>query len=215
MPPSAGPSTIWKRGSQVLLRYRRLGPVSSAIPVTVVSDSPERTVLYLRPGTPITRRVMPDGAPIPRDLPYTERSRLPHHVGNGTWTSNHVLIEFRPGDAFDIRLFWSEEWAFRGWYVNLQQPVERVRAGFDTADHILDIRVDPDGSWRWKDEHEMAEAIQIGRFSPNEAAAIRHAGESVIPIIESRQPPFDGSRIDWRPDPAWPLPSLPTGWNDD
>jgi hypothetical protein len=211
---SFDPPRTWQPGKQILLRYRRLGPVSFTYPVTVVRDDPGQTTLYLRPGTPMKRRVMPDGTPIPRELPYAERSRLPHVVGDGTWTTHHVLIEIRPGDPFDIRHFWGEDWSFRGWYVNLQQPVARVGAGFDTADHLLDLWVDPDGSWRWKDEHELAEAVRIGRFSAGEAATIRLAGESVIPLIESRQPPFDGSLTAWRPDSVWPVPTVPEAWND-
>ena len=212
--PSDAPRA-WQSGEQILLRYRRLGPVSFTYPVTVVRDDPGQTLLYLQPGTPIKLRVMPDGTPIPRDLPYAARSRLPHVVGDSIWTTHHVLIDVRPGEPFDIRHFWGEDWSFRGWYVNLQQPVARVGIGYDTADHVLDLWVDPDGSWRWKDEQEMAEAVRIGRFRADEAAAIRRAGESVIPLIETRQPPFDGSLAGWRPDPAWPLPIIPAAWNDD
>jgi hypothetical protein len=183
MPPTTNkPSELfWRPGHQIMLRYRRLGPISFALPVTVVEDTPTQTVLYLRPGTPIKRRVLPDGSPIPREMPTSERSRLPQVMGDGTWITNHALIIVRPGDAYDIRLFWSDAWTFRGWYVNLQDPVRRVPTGFDTADHMLDITVAPDRSWSWKDEHEMAEAVRIGRFTAAEAAAIRATGEQVIP----------------------------------
>jgi len=87
--------------------------------------------------------------------------------------------------------------------------VRRVPAGFDTADHVLDLQVAPDMTWSWKDEHEMAEAIRIGRFSQAEARAIRSAGERVIPVIEARQWPFDGSLVGWRPDPADPQDATP------
>jgi uncharacterized protein len=213
-PDSTPSDRHWQPGGQVLLRYRRLGPVSYALPVTVVGDELGQITLSLRPGTPIKRRVMPDGAPIPRDLPYAERARLPH-VGDGTWTDNHALILIQPGDAFDIRLFWHEDWTFRGWYVNLQDPVRRVPTGFDTADHILAVAVAQDRSWRWKDEHELADAVRIGRFTPGEAAAIQATGEQVIPRIEAGAWPFDDSLTGWRPDPAWPIPNLPPNWNDD
>lgn len=211
----SSPDRFWNMGDQVLIRYRR-GPTSPAYPVTVVHDGPDHTALYLRPGTPVRRRVRPDGSPIPRDLPYAEAVNIPQRLGLGVWEHNHALVIVRPGDAYDIRLFWAEaDWAFRGWYVNLQDPVRRVPTGLDTADHVLDVQVAPDGSWSWKDEHELAEAIRIGRFSQPEADAIRAAGESVIPDIEARRWPFDGSLIDWRPDPAWPVPTIPPAWNDD
>lgn len=203
----------WQIGDTALLRYRRLGPVTYALPTTVVEDDEHLTVLYLRPGTPIKRRVLADGRPTPRDVPYAEQAALPVIIGDGHWTSNHALILVRPGDAHDIRLFWSEhDWTFRGWYVNLQRPVKRVRVGFDTADHVLDIFVEPDGTWRWKDEHELAEAIGVGRFTDAEGDAIRAEGERVIERIEARRWPFDAGFEHWRPDPSWPLPALPKDW---
>ena len=136
-------------------------------------------------------------------------------VGEGTWTTNHALILVRDGDPCDIRLFWSESWEFKGWYVNLQDPVRRVPTGWDTADHVLDLWVDPGGRWAWKDEHEFAEAIRIGRFSETEAEAIRAAGRAVIPKIEAQVWPFDRSLIEWRPDPGWSMPGMPDDWNAD
>jgi len=206
----------WKPGDIALLRYRRLGPVTYALPTTVVADGEHLTMLYLRSGTPIKRRVLADGRPTPRDIPYAEQAALPVIVGAGHWTANHALILVRPGDAHDVRLFWSEnDWTFRGWYVNLQRPVRRVRVGFDTADQVLDIFVEPDGTWRWKDEDEFAAAIEIGRFTPDEAAAIRAEGERVIERIETRAWPFNAGYERWRPDPAWPVPAMPDDWNSD
>ena len=206
---------IWHPGDHILLRYRRRGPVSFAYPVTVVRDDPGETVLYLRPGTPIKRRVMPDGSPDPARPAVCRSGQCPPLVGDGTWHTNHALILVRPGDAFDIRLYWTEHWSFRGWYVNLQQPVRRVRTGFDTADHVLDLWVDPDGAWSWKDEHEMAEAVRIGRFSAEEAAAIRSGWRVGHPVIESRHPPFDGSLDLLAARPRLAVPSVPPTWNDD
>lgn len=159
---------------------------------------------------------MPDGSPFSRRLPYREAVQVPLRVGDGRWRQHHALIVFREGEAHDVRLYWAEDdWAFRGWYVNLQAPVKRVPAGFDTADHILDIDVSPNRQWSWKDEDELTVALAIGRFSEDEATAIRAEGERVILDIEVRRWPFDASLVDWRPDPAWPVPTVPEGWNDD
>ena len=211
----SSPAPHWQPGNQILVRYRRRGPVSYAYPVTVVHDGPDHTALFLRAGTPIKRRVMPDGTPFQRRLPYAEAVQLPLRVGDGVWGHNHALILLREGDAHDIRLFWGEvDWAFRGWYVNLQRPVTRVPTGLDTADHVLDIWVEPDGRWSWKDEDEMATAVELGRFTAGEAAAIRAEGERVIAAIEARKWPFDTSLVDWRPDPSWPVPVVPGNWNE-
>lgn len=206
----------WTAGDIALLRYRRRGPVTYALPTTVVGDNGQVTMLYLRPGTPVKRRVLADGSPIPRDMSYAERAVLPVIVGYGHWSANHALILVKPGDAYDIRLFWSEhDWTFRGWYVNLQRPVRRVSVGFDTADHVLDLVVEPDGAWRWKDEDELAAAVEIGRFTAEEAAAMRAEGERVIERIDSRAWPFDAGYEHWRPDPSWPIPAMPDDWGRD
>lgn len=206
----------WQRGETALLRYRRLGPVTYALPTTVVENDEHVTMLYLRPGTPIKRRVLEDGRPIPRDIAYFDRARMPVVVGDGVWGTNHALILVRSGDAHDIRLFWSEDdWTFRGWYVNLQRPVRRVGVGFDTADHVLDVFVEPDRGWRWKDEDELTVAVEIGRFSIAEAAAIREEGERVIERIGAWSWPFDAGYERWRPDQSWPIPALPDDWESD
>lgn len=202
-------------GDQALIRFRRLGQVSYAIPATIAADGPGYSALFVTPGTPTKTRVMPDGSLIPRDFPFDQRSELPYIVGDSTWQRNHVLFIFPKGVAHDVRLYWSgDDWSFRGWYVNLQDPVKRVPTGFDTTDHILDLEVAPDLTWNWKDEDEFAIAQEVGRLTPGEAAAIRKAGEHMIAEIEARHWPFDGSLVDWRPDPNWPLPPLPASWNE-
>ena len=69
---------------------------------------------------------------------------------------------------------------FAGWYVNLQEPLRRSPLGFETDDLVLDIRIQPDGSWAWKDEDELEEAVRLGRFTEDEAQAIRAEGERVV-----------------------------------
>jgi len=106
---------------------------------------------------------------------------------------------------------WDERWAFQEWYVNLQLPLERTRFGFDTADNVLDVVVAADlSSWRWKDEHELVEAIRVGRFTTEEAEEVREEGRRALATLEARGWPFDGVWSDWRPDPGWPTPELPT-----
>jgi hypothetical protein len=183
------------------------------MPVTVVGDGPRVTLLYLQPGTAIKQRTLPSGTPIPRSVTYEDRMRLPHIVGDGTWTDHHALVILQPGLAHDVRLLWAEHtWEFRGWYVNLQARFTRVSMGFDTADHVMDIVVRPDGTWMLKDEDELAAATSVGRFSATETACIHAEAETVITTIHQRAWPFDNTLIDWRPDPSWPIPPIPRDW---
>jgi len=212
----AGGTGRWERGDQVLLRYFRAGKVSFAYPATVVADDGHGVMLFLRAGSPMKRRVQPDDTPIPRDMPYAERAAIPHTVGDITWRENHALVIFHEGCAHDIRLFWrASDWTFKGWYVNPIQPPCRTPIGFDTADHILDLVVHPDRTLEWKDERDFADAVAYGRFTANEAQAVRAEAASLIPEIEAGNWPFDGSLVSWRPDPLWPVPPMPEIWNED
>jgi hypothetical protein len=94
---------------------------------------------------------------------------------------------------------------FAGYYINLQAPLRRTPIGYDSFDHVLDIVVAPDRSWRWKDEDEFEEAIQLGLLTPNEAADIRAEGERVIADLPSLLPT---GWENWRPDPHWLVSAL-------
>lgn len=64
-----------------------------------------------------------------------------------------AVHRFLSTDAYWARgrpldLFWdAASWAFRGWYVNLQEPLRRTAVGHDMRDQALDIVIAPDGSW--------------------------------------------------------------------
>jgi long-chain acyl-CoA synthetase len=104
---------------------------------------------------------------------------LPH-----VWTSNRVLQIARFGAQHSLSLFWDDAAdEFVGWYVNLQVPLERSPLGFDTLDRALDVWIDPDGSWRWKDENDLAACVALELISADEAAEIRAEGERVIAAL--------------------------------
>jgi predicted RNA-binding protein associated with RNAse of E/G family len=75
---------------------------------------------------------------------------------------------------------WTEGWDFRCWYVQLQDPILETPTGLETMDHALDVVVEPDGSWEWKDEDDFAELQRLGAFTPSQAAAVRAEGQRVI-----------------------------------
>lgn len=194
----------WQPGDTVVLRYFSRGRPTGALPARVVS-SRGSPVLWVAPGTPVKwpgvagRHV--------RDVPLEERYTRPWHPVDRPWTGEGVLILGRPGRAHSLWLFW-QDWRFAGWYVNLEQPWQPSRFGFDTEDHTLDIRVKSDGSWEWKDEDELSVAVDVGFFTPEQAMAFRAEGERVI-----AEWPFPTGWEDWRADPSWPIPSVPADWD--
>jgi uncharacterized protein len=188
-------------GEPVLFRSVYRERVRFAFSHRLVADDGGRLSLYLAPGT--------HGAWMGRDPDgrYLERwagDEEPHpHV----WHTHHVLWLVRPEETHMLGLLWDERWEFRCWYVNLQAPLTGTPLGFDTTDWALDVVVAPDGSWSWKDEDDFAEAEELGIFEPSEAAAVWAEGERVI-----AERPWPTGWEEWRPDPAWTPPPLPTGW---
>jgi hypothetical protein len=130
-----------------------------------------------------------------------------------TWFGGGRLFLAQTGAAHSICPSWQADGSFIGWYVNLEDPWRRTLLGFDTTDHALDVWVLPDRSWSWKDEDELQEAVGIGLFTRQQAKAIRAEGDRVIERAEAWTEPFNEGWEDWRPDPDWPLPSVPEGWD--
>ena len=197
----------WCPGDQIVLREVWRGKVWSARPLTVVRDEPDLLVLFQPASTGWKRPVTLDGGTLrtPKEEWMLVETRHPHDT----------LVIATPGADHSVRLFRAEgQEEFFGWYVNLEQPFARTPIGFDYMDQALDIVASPDLSeWRWKDEDELSEAMALGLISKERARELRAEGERVIEMMERRSPPFDGSWDGWRPDPAWPVPELPDGWD--
>jgi len=197
----------WSPGDAVALREIWRGRVWEARAAIVVRADPEILMFYRGAGT---------GAQIPVDDEGREL-RLPL----GEWrlteyeTHRHVLSFAFPGTAHAVlALSDGTTDEFLGWYVNLEDPPRPSRVGFDTTDHVLDVLIPPDRStWTWKDEDELEEAIELGLFSLEDAARFRAEGELAARAIIERKPPFDEPWEEWRPDPSWPRPELPEGWD--
>jgi hypothetical protein len=189
-------------GETALLRYIRFGQVRRATAHIVVEDSPELVVLYVPLGAPAKVSVS-DGSP------FRGQADRSWGLRDDRWHSYRVLRFIRWGAWHSLELYWeAEDDSFAGWYVNMQEPLRRTPLGFDTDDLVLDIWVEPDGSWQWKDEDELEGVTELGRFTPEEARAIRAEGERVIAAQ-----PWPTGWEDWKPDPSWPLPRLPEGWD--
>jgi hypothetical protein len=75
--------------------------------------------------------------------------------------------------------------------------------------------VAPDRSWVWKDEGEFTERLAYpDDYWVTDEAAVRAEGERVIKQVEAGQFPFDGTWVDFEPEPTWPVPTaLPEGWD--
>ena len=203
------PTPDWRIGDPILLREIFRGRLWTARPATVASIRDDLTAVYLAPGTIFK---VPAGTSRDRIL---ERLHRGWELRDHEWTRGRTLHLLRPGVAHAIHLRWlPSDWRFGGWYINLQEPIRPTPLGFDFMDHVLDVVIDPDLSWRWKDEEEMEDAVRLGLLTRQEANGIRAEGERVIAQLEAREPPFCDGWERWQPDPAWPIPGLPAGWDE-
>jgi hypothetical protein len=163
-------------------------------PVTVLRDDPEEVALWLEPGT-VTR--YPVG---PQHGEHTVNQWLSGswELADRVWDPPGLLRLSRPGDSFEV---WRSLGEQKPWYVNLQEPMRRVQAGFVTMDQVLDLLVAANlGEWQWKDETEFAYAQQAGLFSAEKAAEIRGVGLRVIEAVKIGRPPWDPNWASWVPE---------------
>jgi hypothetical protein len=189
-----------------VIRYLKRGRLVGAVPTRAVSTA-DGPVLWLPGGTPI-RWPGVAGRHI-RELSLEERFTLrpsAFEPVERSWAGDGILILGRPGRPHSIWLFWEDE-RFAGWYVQLEARWQPSWIGFDTEDNTLDIWVEHDGSWHWKDEDELEAAVLLGYYSAEQASTFRADGQKVLD-----EWPFPTGWEGWRPDPAWPTLALPGDW---
>jgi len=191
-------------GESAALREIWEDRIWSARPVTVVEDAEEQITLFI-----------PAGARWMAPFRNGERLKIQeaeYELVEQPYKAN-VLSFAWPGNPAAVLLFYGPDWSPSHWYINLEDPLRRSPVGFDTLDHKLDVIVELDGSWRWKDEDQFVEVIDRGLLDPREEGRLRAEAEDAVRRIAELEPPFDRDWFGWRPDPLWPPPTLPEGWD--
>jgi uncharacterized protein DUF402 len=183
-------------GDVVVWRSLAFGHIRFAMPHLVVELNSEQVVLWLPGGR---RGKIFSGKPLHEieSLDEADWSLL-----DKVWRGEGVLKVHRFGTHHSL---WHLD---DGWYVNLEEPWRASRVGWDTRDLALDIVVERDGSWRWKDEDHLAAAVERGWITQDQARLVREEGERVLAAR-----PWPTGWESWRPDPSWPAPELPDGWD--
>jgi hypothetical protein len=176
--------------------------VRNALAMLFVGETEGLVTLYVAPGA----QAMHPSTNLRRGNIRSYDDPFDHE--EDTWRDNHALWLARLDEPYSLILFWDGDWQFLCWYVQLQDPMTQSHVGFDTRDHLLDVVVEPDGSWAWKDEDELARAVELGLFDEAQADASRAIARRVL-----AERPWPTGWEDWRPDPAWTAPRLPEGWD--
>ncbi|WP_329108341.1 DUF402 domain-containing protein [Micromonospora sp. NBC_01699] len=205
-------------GRLIVHRNVRRGRIGWARTARVVSDDERGLLVWIARNSPVASEVTADGRGM-RAMPFTEWLANPYRLATGVW-AGPPLLKFLPAGA-DHSVWWFRDTTdrFAYWYVNLEEHGVRWDdgdlAGVDVVDQDLDILVEPDLSWHWKDEEEFVERLAHpdGYWVPDEAA-VRAEGLRVVRMIEAGEFPFDGTWRHFVPDPGWTVPaSLPAGWD--
>ena len=205
---------MWNPGDVISWRGIYRERIWHVQPTVLVEDSSEQVVLTLLPGTEcIAEETYPKGK--------KDGHRRWHFINHDwqlatyTWRTNRLLLIFEPETYYSIILFWNDvSHDFLCYYVNFQLPFTRNPMAVDTLDLELDLIIHPDFSYEWKDVDDYQQAIVHGFILPEWSREIEAATDKVMERLEKRDYPFDGSWLDWVPDPAWQPPRLPEDWAD-
>jgi hypothetical protein len=191
-------------GDVVLLRSLYQDRVRWCFPHRYVGTWDGRLGFYCQPGSHgkvVKRAAKRTGSYI--DYWIGTDPPFDHH-----WNSTNVLRFIRAGDQHTVEVWWDVEWQLLGWYINLQSPTVVSELAIDSIDWALDVDVDSDGTWRWKDEDDLAEIVSRGILSNEQATQVRAEGERVI-----RAHPWPSGWESWRPPAEWSPLAFPANWS--
>ena len=207
----------WLPGDEVALRgmaNQRRWFVQSA---RVVVDSPKEVALLLAPGSECAA---PAGYIHQKHGDNTHWERWQELLSTTwslekyLWHTNRFLILLEPKKYYASIYVWNHQSGlFQGYYINFQLPFERSHCGFDTYDLELDIVIDPNYHWQWKDQIEYQEGIKLGAIREEWVQGIEMAQIEVLERLEKRQYPFNAHWCNWLPEKTWIPPNLPAYWD--
>jgi predicted RNA-binding protein associated with RNAse of E/G family len=196
-------------GDIVALRYVLTdGRIEMCWPCRVVRDDAELLALFIAAGsrykagpkrTAAEKRARP-APPVPPD--------------EYVWRADTLRLMF-PGRSHSVSLFWQRdagESAFTKYFVNIEEPFRRTSIGFDTQDHTLDVVVQPDLSWAWRDEGEFENHLANGFFTAALVDSVRAEAKLVVDEM-ARGKHAAVAWTAWSPNSTWDTPVVPTGWN--
>ena len=205
----------WSPGEVMVIQELWRGRLWAARPVTVVDDAGDTLALWCPRGTVRKVPVTPRDRTPPMSRPEWFADlliRCDWNLADSVWDVSNLWL-LREGEWHAVWVSYLETGEHWGWYVNLQEPFRRSRCGIQTMDLMLDILVDADRAWRWKDEDDFEMLVMHELLDADAVSSVRREAERVIGKVERGETPFDRTWLEWRPEDAWPLPQLPYGWD--
>jgi hypothetical protein len=157
---------MWKPGDVVMWRGILREQDWHVQPTIVVKDHPDELVLTLLPGTEcLAEETYPLGKQISRrwwDFIDTEWVLKKY-----TWYANHLLLILEPDSYYSTIYFWDHTSSeFLCYYINFQIPFKRNHSSIETLDLELDLIINPDFSYKWKDLDDYKKAVKTEIILP-------------------------------------------------
>ena len=204
---------MWNPGDVVVWREVFNDHVWHAHPAIVVNDTPEEMVLAFLTGSEgMGPKAWVDGK-IKGSRRWEYKNRF-WELKKYLWHTSRALYVLEAKKYYVTSFVWDDknnQLLYR--YVNFQLPFQRSHCGIDTLDLELDIIITPDLGWKLKDEAVYQTAINHGVIFPEWTKAVDRTKVEVLDKLDKRLYPFDGSWLDWKPDPKWKPPVLPENWD--
>ncbi len=203
-------------GSEALLRGVYRGKVWLVQSVVIVRDSPDEALVMLEPGS---RCAYPSGywrwkhGDVTQGTRWDDAQSMDWTLKEFDWRERRFLMLLWPNQYYGVGPVWNTTTGeFEGYYVNFQLPYKRSRVGFDTFDLELDLVVDANLGYTWKDLDLYQTGVEIGVITREWVSGIEAAKADVFRKISDKAYPFDGSLLAWQPDPSWRPAHLLDGW---
>jgi hypothetical protein len=203
---------LFETGDHALYQGVYRNKVWYAQSMIVVKDSAEEVALTVYPGMEC---IAPRGYINGRHQWHRWADYLNDHwdMQPYDWHTNRFLVLLYPEKYYSINLMWNHaEKIFLCYYINFQLPFRRTRLGFQTLDLEIDLVINPDYGWHWKDVDDYNEGKALQIIRPEWVEQIESAKEDVFEKLKRRHYPLDEYWLDWEPDQSWSLPRLPQNW---
>lgn len=200
----------WAVGDVIAVHYITTdGRIEMCWPCRVVLDSPGLIARFIRAGSRYRAG--------PKRTAAQKRNEKGGFLppDEYEWRKDTLRLML-PGQCHSVFLFWDnfdDGPRFSSYFVNMEEPPRRTPIGIDTQDHTIDVVVNPDLTWTWRDEDELANHVAYGFYTAALAEAARLEGERAIEAISKGTHPCRHGWETWRPDPSWGTPMIPTGWD--
>jgi hypothetical protein len=211
VPSGADDAPRFTPGETILWRYDRYIEA-----VRVIRDDERALVVWIPSGSARLEAAPADGRRV-RDVPLDERFRVPWRMQESTWRGPGVVRLAPTGMPWSLWFFRQADGTADGVYVNLELPHRRAldedgTGAVFTRDLVLDLWIDAEHAGTedvWlKDADELVEAVRQGRFTSEQADAVRALADLANEqFIADGTWPLDEGWGSWVPDATTDLPA--------